>query len=131
MQSIIFWGGCSTLQKEVKVKLNEIVKLTEGQIVCGCESDSEIKYGFSADLLSDVLTLDTENLLLITGLSNLQTIRTAEISDIQYILFARGKKVSEEMKELAAKNDMVLIQSCFSVFKVSGLLYNSGLEPIY
>jgi len=81
--------------------------------------------------MSDVLTLDTSNLLLITGLANVQTIRTAEMSNISYIVFCRGKKLSEEIIELAKENQMVLMECSYSVFKTCGLLYQSGLKAIY
>jgi hypothetical protein len=56
---------------------------------------------FSSDLMSDVLTLDEDNILLITGLANLQLISTAEMADINAVLLARGKQASTEMIELA------------------------------
>jgi hypothetical protein len=49
---------------------------------------------FASDLMSDVLTLKNDNLVLITGLATLQTIRTAEMADINCIIFVRNKKVS-------------------------------------
>ena len=82
--------------------------------------------------MSDVLTIkDTSSLLLITGLANTQTIRTCEMSDIHYILFVRGKKVTEEMKELAEDNDMVLIETGYSMYKVAGILYANNIQPLY
>ncbi|HOI47929.1 MAG TPA: DRTGG domain-containing protein [Prolixibacteraceae bacterium] len=114
------------------MKISEVVRLTGATVVCGEEKTGhEVEKGFSSDLMSDVLTLDTENLLLITGLSNVQAIRTAEMADIQYILFTRNKKVSDEMVELAKENNMVLLETSFSLFKTSGILYHAGLKPVY
>jgi hypothetical protein len=81
--------------------------------------------------MSDVLTIDTNNLILITGLNNLQTIRTAEMVDICCILFARNKRPDKEMIELAKEMKMVLLVSEKSVFHLSGLLYKAGLKPVY
>lgn len=86
---------------------------------------------FGSDLMSDVLTLEDQDILLITGLANPQTIRTAEMADISLIIIARGKEVTQEMKELAIENEMTLLSSPFSLFKVCGLLYEYGLKPIY
>ncbi len=114
------------------MKLVEIANLLEAKIVCGeSAADDEIHFGFSSDLMSDVLTIDVENLLLITGLANVQTVRTAEMSDIKYIVFVRNKKASEEMLGLASENGMVILESPFSLFKASGLLYHAGLKPVY
>lgn len=114
------------------MKISEVVKLTEATVVCGEDRlNSEITRGFSSDLMSDVLTLDSDNLLLITGLANAQTIRTAEMADIQFILLTRDKKASDDMIELACENGMVLMCTPFSLFKTSGLLFQSGLKPVY
>ncbi len=93
--------------------------------------NDEVERAFSSDLMSDVLTLDTDNLLLITGLNNLQTIRTAEMAEIKYILFVRNKKPSAEMMALARKEKMVLMVSEKSMYRVSGILFKAGLEPVY
>ena len=79
----------------------------------------------------DVLRLDTSEMILITGLANLQVIRTAEMSDINFILFVRGKQATPDMVELAKECNIAILQSKQSMFKVCGLLYEAGLEPIY
>jgi len=91
----------------------------------------EIKNGFSSDLMSDVLTLDTEHMLLITGLANIQLIRTAEMADIEVVLLARNKKATPDMIELAKETGLVIIETPYSIFRASGILYENGLEPVY
>ncbi len=114
------------------MRITEIAKLTSGVIVTSAgQHDMEVEYAFASDLMSDVLTTDVDNLLLITGLSNLQTIRTAEMSDIYAVLLARGKRASEEMKSLASEQGITIIETGFSMFRSSGLLYNAGLKPVY
>jgi serine kinase of HPr protein (carbohydrate metabolism regulator) len=81
--------------------------------------------------MSEVLTIDSENLILITGLVNVQTIRTCEMLDIQNIIIVRNKKATPEMLELAEENDIIIIQCPFSMFKASGILYQHGIKPIY
>ncbi len=116
----------------VNVKLTEIISLTDATLVAGGDIDMrEVKKVFSSDLMSDVLTLDAEHILLISGLSNVQLIRTAEMADIEFVLLARGKKASAEMIELAKETGLVVMESPFSVFKTSGILYENGLKPVY
>ena len=114
------------------VKVVDVVDKLNARVICG-ESDlnREIRFGFASDLMSDVLTIDTENLLLITGLNNLQTIRTSEMSDISFILFVRDKKVSPEMKELACENKITLIECGYSMFRACSALCELGLKPVY
>lgn len=114
------------------MKLSEIIQLTEARLVCGEHRlKDEVGRAFSSDLMSDVLTIDSEDILLITGLANTQAVRTAEMADIHYILLVRNKKAPAEMAELARENGMVLMETPYSLFKASGILYNAGLKPVY
>ena len=114
------------------MKLKEIAAILHATISCGAERlEEEVEVGYSSDLMSDVLTLDTDNLVLITGLANLQAIRTAEMADIRAIVFVRNKKASFQMLELATENDLCILESPYSMFKSSGLLFQAGLKPVY
>jgi hypothetical protein len=114
------------------MKADEIASVTGADVLTGKKScGAEIQHAFSSDLMSDVLTIDMEKLLLITGLNNLQTIRTAEMAEIACILFARNKKPTPEMIALAKKENMILMVSEKSVFHLSGLLYKAGIKPVY
>lgn len=93
--------------------------------------ESEVEYAFASDLMSDVLTVEMDNVMLITGLANLQAIRTAEMSDIGKIIFVRKKRATDEMIRLAAENDIILIECDYSLFKTSGILFENGLKPVY
>ena len=81
--------------------------------------------------MSDVLTGDYHKTILVTGLSNLQSIRTAEMSDISEVIIGRDKDVSQDMIDLALENEIVLIKSSYSIYRISGLLYEAGIKPIY
>lgn len=114
------------------MELKEIVKIVDGTVVCGDQRLNDgVEYGFASDLMSDVLTLQHENFILITGLANVQSIRTAEMSDITTILLCRNKKASEEMLEVARENDMTIIESPYSLFKCAGMLYEAGLKSLF
>lgn len=114
------------------MKIKNIVEILDGKVVAGEQFlDKEVCFGFASDLMSDVLTLDSEQLVLITGLNNLQTIRTAEMADIECIVFVRNKKILPPMVELALENETVLIECRFSMFNTIGKLYEAGLKPVY
>ena len=113
--------------------IQEITARIEGRIVVGAHRQNEnIDCAFASDLMSDVLTINSsQNIMLITGLCNMQTIRTCEMSDIEIILFVRGKKITGEMKALAEENEMVLMETSLSLYRTSGILFNLNLPPIY
>ena len=90
-----------------------------------------VDFAFASDLMSDVLTTDVHNLLLVTGLSNLQTIRTAEMADIFGIVLVRDKRATREMIELAEEQGIVIIETTWSMFRVCGALFGLGLKPVF
>jgi len=114
------------------MKIRQIQELTKATVICGGDKiENNVACGFASDLMSDVLTLDSNEVLLVTGLCNLQTIRTAEMAEISYILFVRGKKVTADMKKLASENSMLLMETENSMYHTVGELYTNGLSPIY
>jgi predicted transcriptional regulator len=115
-----------------QMTIRDIAGLIDGKVIC-CEDrlSTSVEYAFASDLMSDVLTVEKENILLITGLTNLQVIRTSEMSDINCVIVARDKKVNDDMVKLAEENNIILVECPYSVFHVSGELYKAGLKPIY
>ena len=112
--------------------IQEIVKLIDGTIICeNSSSDESVSRAFASDLMSDVLTLNTDSLLLITGLANLQTVRTAEMADIKNILFVRNKKPSPEMVSIAKREGITIISCSKSMFATCGILFDAGIKPVY
>ena len=112
--------------------IKEIASFIQGEILCGEASIDQVQCcAFASDLMSDVLTVKTDNFMLITGLANIQSIRTAEMSDVKCVLLVRGKEATEEMIELADEVGMVLMRTPFSMFKTSGILFSAGLSPVY
>lgn len=114
------------------MRLNEIIELTQAKVVAGnTKENHDLQKAFSSDLMSDVLTLDEDHILLVTGLSNVQLVRTAEMADIEVVVLARNKKASAEMIDLANEIGLVLLETPFSIFRTSGILYQNGLNPVY
>ncbi len=75
------------------MKLGEMKDILSAEVLVGDECmDIEVRDSFAADLLSDVLAFAKEGTLLITGITNPQVIRTAEMLELIGIIFVRGKK---------------------------------------
>ena len=114
------------------MKLTKIVELLNANVITGADKlEEEVKFGFASDLLSDVLTIDRDSLLLLTGMANLQAIRTAEMAEIICVAFVRGKKMTDEMIELADENNIVTLETPFSMFHAVAVLHENGLKPVY
>ncbi|HWR62414.1 MAG TPA: DRTGG domain-containing protein [Clostridia bacterium] len=113
------------------MKILEIKRILDAEVLCGDQlMENEISYAFSSDLMSDVLAFVNGKTLLLTGLTNQQVIRTAEMADIGFIVFVRGKKPEAEIVELAVENNIVLLSTRDTMYIASGKLYGSGLEGI-
>lgn len=112
--------------------IKEIAEYIDAKIVVGKERENmSLEKAFTSDLMSDVLTVEDSHVLLITGLCNIQTIRTADMADIKFIVIGRNKKLTQDMIDLAEENETVLIACRHSLFSISGILYNKGLKPLY
>ena len=112
--------------------IQEIAKLVDGTIVGAPADDSyHVEKAFASDLMSDVLRFSMEDTVLITGLCNNQTMRTAEMSDLRVVLIGRDKQPDQDMLDLAVDSDITLIKSKYSIFKISGILYGAGIKPLY
>lgn len=114
------------------MKLREISELLNAKVLCGQDRlDEEHETVFASDLMSDVLTLGDYNPVILTGLCNMQTIRTCEMGNLDVIVLVRKKKATEEMIEEAEEEGMVLMECDYSMFKACGILYAAGLKAIY
>ncbi len=113
------------------MKVKEIVKIVDGRVICGNNLEKDLSTGCSSDLMSDILTLEPVNAVLITGLANIQAIRTAEMADISFILFVRDKQISKEMIQLASDSNITLLETGLSMFNVCGRLFKAGLNGAY
>lgn len=113
------------------MKICEVKDILGAEVLCGEELlDNEVIYAFGSDLMSDVLAFVKGKTLLLTGLTNQQVIRTAEMADLGAIVFVRGKKPGEDIVELAKENGIVLLLSRDTMYTASGKLYCRGLDGV-
>ena len=84
------------------------MKLLEVQLLLGASQiwgqhclDREVATACGADLMSDVLAFTKDGALLLTGLTNPQVIRTADVGGLSAIVFVRGKTPSMEAINMA------------------------------
>jgi predicted transcriptional regulator len=113
------------------LKLKEIVSCIGAEILYGENllETVEIEKAYAADLMSDVLAFAWPGTLLLTGLTNVQIVRTAQMMDIPAVVFVRGKRPQEEAVALAKNVGMPLLISSMSMYETCGLLYKAGLSP--
>jgi hypothetical protein len=65
---------------------------------------------------------------LLTGLTNPQVVRTAEMVGITAVVFVRGKLPPPETVALAERAGIPLLASRYTMYESCGRLYQAGLE---
>jgi predicted transcriptional regulator len=113
------------------MQLKEIKELLCAEIICGEDRlDIEIRFAGGSDLMSDVLAFGKPGILLLTGLSNAQSVRTADIIEAKAIVYVRGKKPTEEGVTLATKRHIPILSTNYMMYKACGILYSHGLSGV-
>ncbi len=114
------------------MKLREIINLLQARVLAGDGLIDEIEVDrcFSADLMSDVLGRTHANGILITGLTNPQAVRTADIADIKAVCVVRGKVPEPDTVTLAKQKDIPLFITKLTMFEACGILYQKGLRGV-
>ena len=111
------------------MKLREILSIIEGKVISkDVDLDMDIQMGCGADLMSDVLSFTHDGTLLMTGLTNPQVVRTAEMAGIVAIVFVRGKMPPPETITLAQERSIPLLASKYTMFETCGRIYKAGLS---
>jgi predicted transcriptional regulator len=111
------------------MKVNQLCEIIEANVICGENIlDVDIRSACGSDLMSDVLAFVKDQCVLLTGLCNLQVVRTAEMMDIVCVVFVRGKKPDEAMIELAIEREIPLLCTGHRMFSACGMLYEKGLQ---
>jgi hypothetical protein len=113
----------------MNMNLNEIIIIAQGEVITKeLSSDVNIHGGYCADLMSDVLAYSRPRAVLITGLTNPQVVRTAQMADFRAIIFVRGKLPQQETIDIAIQENIPLISSPLGMFELSGRLHDAGLK---
>ena len=110
------------------MKLKEVKRILEAEVIVGEDLLSEeVVMACGSDLMSDVLAFAKHETLLLTGLTNPQVVRTAEMADLRAICFVRGKKPGQETIEIAKSKDIPLLTTSLPMFESCGRLHREGL----
>ena len=112
------------------MKLNKCADVLQAQVLVPVEDmDLDIKVACGADLMSDVMAFAcSSNEMMLTGLVNPQTIRTAEMMDVKVVVFVRGKIPGEQMLELAKDRNICVMSTPLPMFTACGLLHEAGIK---
>lgn len=111
------------------MNIEDIRSTLEAKYIVGEEwKNKEVHTACGSDMMSDVLAFMKDQSVLLTGLCNLQVIRTCEMMDIICIVFVRGKMPDEAMIEMAREKEITILSTGHRMFAACGMLYEKGLR---
>ncbi len=109
------------------MRLREIGDALGAEVLCDIHLSRDILTVCGSDLMSDVLAFALPRSLLLTGLTNPQVVRTAEMAELDAVCFVRGKDPDPETLRLAKERGLPLLQTRLTMFESCGRLYARGL----
>jgi len=111
------------------MQLHDVIKILDGKTLNSCGTlRLEITHGSGCDQMSDVLAYVKSGALLLTGLTNSQVIRTADIADVKAVCFVRGKSIDSQIIQLSEEMEIPLLSTKLPMFEACGRLYKAGLQ---
>ncbi len=113
----------------MRLTIREIAAILDAKWLCCQEAeDQEVCCAFASDMMSDVLAHVTEDTMLLTGLINSQSVRTAEMLDVPCLVFVRGKLPHQDALQRAEMIGLPALSTTCSMYEACGRLYAAGLS---
>lgn len=95
--------------------------------------EKEYQFCFATDLMSDALAMisnDDGSTVLLTGCCNIQSLRTAEMLDLELIVYVRGKMLDTDNLDMTKEMQCNIFTTHYTMFDACGKLYAQGLKGV-
>lgn len=113
------------------MKLSEIKDLLQCEVLTGEEALSiDVHQVVASDGMSEILAFAKSTELMITGLTNIQSIRTADIAGVSAVIYCRGKRPDARVVEFAKNKRIPVLVTKMVMFDICAILYNKGLKGV-
>ena len=111
--------------------LQEIQALLQCEVLTqGDYLQLDVSQVVASDGMSEILAFAKSKELMITGLTNIQSIRTADIAGVSAVIYCRGKLPDKKVIEFARQNHIPVLATRMGMFDICGVLYNKGLKGV-
>jgi predicted transcriptional regulator len=111
------------------MKLAEIRDVLECEVLAGNDNLAlEVATVVASDGMSEILAFARPGALMLTGLTNVQSVRTADIANVRAIIYVRGKRPDEKALNLARKQGIPVLATRLGMFDACGILRERGLK---
>jgi len=109
--------------------LTEIRDVLQREVLAGeGHLSTDVDTVVASDGMSEILAFAHPGALMITGLTNVQSVRTADIANVRAIIYIRGKRPAEKAINLARENKIPVLATGLGMFDVCGILRERGLK---
>jgi predicted transcriptional regulator len=113
------------------MNLAEIRDILECEVLTDDDDLSvEVNQVVASDGMSEILAFAKSNELMITGLTNIQSIRTADVAGVSAVVYCRGKRPDKKVVEFAKQKRIPVMITKMVMFDICGILYNKGLKGV-
>jgi hypothetical protein len=111
--------------KDADMDLESIVKALNLKVRSGADKlKTEVRGGYTGDLLSDVMGCSEEGDIWVTRQVHQNIVAVASLKDHAAIVLVQGIEPAPDTLEKAVKEEIPIMVSELSAFEVTGKLYN-------
>ncbi|MCP4666958.1 MAG: hypothetical protein GY849_11380 [Deltaproteobacteria bacterium] len=114
------------------IKLADIKDILRAEVIVGHDKlDMLVETGTASDLMSDILRGPSKvGALLVTGLSNVQVVRTSAIVGLAAVVLVRDRRPEQAVIAQAKEHDLPLLSTPFTMFSACGRLFSMGIRGV-
>lgn len=111
------------------VKVRDIVALLDAEVLSGeSKLEEEVKSVGASDMISDILALTKPGMVVLTGYTYPQVIRSALVTDLLGLIVVRGKSIAPETVAFARENNFLLLRTRGYLYSSCGKIFAMGLR---
>jgi predicted transcriptional regulator len=109
--------------------LSQVQQILEAEVLCGSDLlHKDVCSCFACDHISEMLLYVTPDTLVITSLTNIHIIHTAQVMDAIGVVFVGGKKPDESVIANSKMNNIPLFSTKHPTFECCGRLFTNNLK---
>jgi len=112
------------------MNLDEIAGILDCEMISPADREIDIEAVVASDGMSEILAFHRPHALMLTGLTNIQSVRTAVVADVEAIVYVRGKQPTQKVIDLARISGIPVLITTMGMFDCCGKLYKEGLEGV-
>ncbi len=99
-----------------QLSLDDIIRTVQGELLYA-GAQNRVEAVVASSLMSDVLTIEEKNVLLISNLTTSQVVRTADVIEASAILLTTQEPLIRDTMQLARELNITLCRTPLSLFE--------------